>query len=246
MPVPMLCAAVEDWLQFLVPLVFFIIYAVNQLLSGNKNKQQPPAPRNPPRRKPEVERPLRSEPAMAPPNKQARGGQAQLNAEIEQFLKRAEQRRSEGACREEVAQRPPEPPQRRPPAPEPPQRGQAPLESTSRVDPEARRDFSGVATSVEQHLGNRGFGQRAEHLADDIVRADQKMEEHLQKAFGHRVGTLGEPTPGRLTPATDVAATVTIDQSGAALAIAEMLANPQRIRQAIVLREVLDRPEHRW
>lgn len=246
MVVPMLFAAIGDWLQFLIPLVFFIIYAINQLLSGNKNKQQPPAPRNPPRRKPEAERPLRSEPPGAPPNKPARSGQAQLNAEIEQFLKRAEQRRSEGSRREGVAPRPPEPPQRRPATPEQPQRAQVPLEPASGSESEPRRDFSSVATSVEQHLGNRGFGQRAEHLADDIVRADQQMEEHLQKAFGHRVGTLGESTPGRLAPATDVAATVSADASSTILALADMLTSPQKIRQAIVLREILDRPEHRW
>jgi hypothetical protein len=242
----MLFAAVGDWLQFLVPLVFFIIYAINQLLSGNKNKQQPSAPRIPPRRNPEAERPLRSEPPGAPPNKPARGGQAQLNAEIEEFLKRAEQRRGEGSRREGVAQRPPEPPQRRPSSPEPPQRGQAPLEPASSSDPEPRRDFSSVSTSVEQHLGNRGFSQRAEHLADDIARADENMEEHLKQAFGHRVGTLGASTPGRLASTTDVAATISVDASSTILALADMLTSPQKIRQAIVLREILDRPEHRW
>lgn len=246
MVVPMLFAAIGDWLQFLIPLVFFIIYAINQLLSGNKTKPQPPPPRNPPRRKPEVERPLRSEQPAAPPNKPARGGQAQLNAEIEEFLKRAEQRRGEGPRRETLAQRPPEPPQRRPAPPEPAQRRPAPLEPVGGSEGERRRELSSVATSVEQHLGNRGFSQRAEHLADDIARSDENMEEHLKQVFGHRLGTLGEPSPGRLTSTTDVAATISADASSTILALADMLTSPQKIRQAIVLREILDRPEHRW
>ena len=60
-----------------------------------------------------------------------------------------------------------------------------------------RRELSTVAESVEKHMADRGFNQRAEHLADDIVRADQQMESHLQKAFGHRVGTLGDTTAAK-------------------------------------------------
>jgi hypothetical protein len=168
-----------------------------------------------------------------------------LNAEIEEFLKRAEQRRGESSRREVAAQRPPEPPQRRPVAPQPAPRRSPPLEPLTR-DAEPRRDLSSVASSVEKHLGNRGFSQRAEHLADDISRADENMEEHLQQVFGHRVGTLGESSPGRLTSTTDVAATVSVSASSTILDLADMLTSPQKLRQAIVLREILDRPEHRW
>lgn len=229
----LLVAAIGDWLQFLIPLVFFIIYAINQLLSGNK--KQPPLPRIP-RRNPEPERPRRSEASPPPTSPPAGSGQSQLNAEIEQFLKRAEQRRSQSARREPPAKRPPEIPERRP----------APAEPARNLEPAPQRELSSVALSVEQHMGQRGFRQRVEHLADDITRADEQMEEHLKQAFGHRVGTLGDANPGSMTPATDVAATTEVETSAVAMALAKALSNPQSIRQAVVLQEILVRPEHRW
>lgn len=103
-----------------------------------------------------------------------------------------------------------------------------------------------MSESVERHLGTRSFNERTEHLADDITRADQQMEEHMQKAFNRRVGTLDEATPKASAPATDTRPLATIEQPSAATAIAAMLANPAEIKQAIVLSEILARPEHRW
>ncbi len=228
-----LLAAGGDWLQFIIPIVFFIIYAINHLISSGKGKQQQRP--NVPRRKTGGEAPQqRAEPAGAKPSR----GQAQLNAEIEQFLKRADQRKGQQKQRREPSfSRPPEPAASKPapPVPAPP------------LEPERPRPLGTVATSVEQHLGNRGFNQRAEHLADDIVRADQQMEERLKKSFGHRLGTLGttEPVAGAL-PVTDVAPQPDLEPTTSAALMARLLADPQNIRQAIILGEILQRPEHRW
>ena len=149
----LLLAAVEDWLKIIVPLVFFVIYAINQLMTAAKTKSAQPR-NNPPRRKPEMaERPLR--PAQ-PQAQAAPGGQAPLNAEIDQFLKRAVQRRGDRGGREPAAKAPPKA------QPRPPREASVDVESVS------SQSFSDVAASVEKHLGNRGFKQRAEHLADDI------------------------------------------------------------------------------
>jgi hypothetical protein len=96
-------------------------------------------------------------------------------------------------------------------------------------------------------MGNRGFAQRAEHLADDIVRADQQMEEHLQKSFNRKVGTLDSTTQGRSTePVTDTAAKADAGPQSQAAVLAELLASAQGVRQAVILSEILERPEHRW
>jgi hypothetical protein len=225
-------AALEDWLKFIVPLVFFVIWALNQLIAASKVKPKE-GRAAPPRRKPEpTERPLRPVPPPANPAGQ-QSGQAQLNAEIEQFLKRAGQRRGEKQPRQQAATKAPP---KAPPRP--------PREEPVDVEPVSKRDD--VARSVEKHLGNRGFSQRAEHLAEEVARADQQMEEHLQQAFSHKVGTLGGAEPPSETPLTDTQTTVQSQRSAMATAIAGILADPQNIRQMIVLKEILDRPESRW
>ena len=95
-------------------------------------------------------------------------------------------------------------------------------------------------------MDERVFTQRAEHLADDIVRGDQQMEAHLQKAFGRRVGTLEGDTPESAGPMTDVQTAVVTDAPSAAAAFAELLRTPQGMRQAIVLGEILAPPRDRW
>jgi hypothetical protein len=222
-----------DWLSVVVPIVFFIIYALNHLLTARKPVT--PQARKPPRRPPEGERPLRS-PQQPAANPQT-SSQSQLNAEIEQFLKRANDRRGDRSRREvaPTARAPKTPP--KPPA-------DRPID----VQPLERSEISSVAASVEKHLSNRTFTQRAEHLADDIVRADQGMEQHLQKSFGHRVGTLSDAqkSTGSQTPATDNETAVVVAAGSAANAIAGLLADPNNLKQAVILSEILQRPENRW
>ena len=232
-------AAIEDWLRFAVPLVFIIVYVVNHLLAALR--AAPAAPRNDPRRKadagPRPPRPPQPQAAQPTPE------QAKLNTEIEQFLKRAGERQGDRLKREspikpasklpkQTAKQPPRQPKR---------------DASVAVEPLPQRSFDSVASSVEKHLGHRGFAQRSEHLADDIVHADQQMEDHLQKAFSRKVGTLADAKPSGAQPATDaVPAATTADRSDVGLALAGMLANPQTLKQMIVLNEILRRPDDHW
>jgi hypothetical protein len=231
----LLAANIGELLGILVPIVFFIIYALNQLLAakGNPQQQQRRAAGQ------RAERALQN-PAQANPQ----GGGAQLNSEIEQFLKRAGQKRAEGPPRQRAARAQPAPkaPPKPPPAPARQASGEVPLD----VEPLARRDFDTVAESVQEHIGTRSFEQRAEHLADDITRADEQMEAHLQRAFGHRVGTLAGGDAAQAAPVTDVQTTVVTDAPSAAAAFAMLLRTPQGMQQAIVASEILARPEDRW
>ena len=231
-----LIAGIQDWIGAIVPIVF-LIYALIQLFTAKA--PQPPA-RKPPRRAPgeQAERPLRPQ---QPPAKPVGTPQAQLNAEIEQFLKRANQRRDR-------SRRESEPSLKAPPKPAPrtiaaPPQGQQPAKTSPAA--KQQRDLSTVAESVDKHLAGRGFSQRAEHLADDIVRADAQMEEHLKSKFSHKVGRLGdERTAAQVVPATDVApSTIPIEPASA---MATLLANPQNVRQAFILGEILARPIDRW
>ncbi len=225
-----LLAGIGDVLTILVPFVFFVIYALNQLLAAKGGAQQQ---RNAQRRAAE-----RGERGMRPPQQQAKPPAdpgSQLNAEIEQFLKRATQKRGERPMRERAAGSQPKAPPR------------PPREEPVDVEPIERRGFNSVAASVEKHMANRGFSERAEHLTDDISRADEQMEEHLQKAFGHRVGTLpSDAASAAAAPVNDAETAVTFQPSGVAASLAAALATPQGMRQAVVLSEILARPEHRW
>ena len=194
--------AANDWLGIIVPIVFFIIYALNQLLS---NKNPKTGQRPPQRREPPAERPMRPNP-NAPPTANPRAPCAQggkptpLDAEIEQFLRRADQRRGNRPQQKRPAQQPPKAPPKSPPRTLP---READISGPIAAEALDDRGLSSVAASVEQHMGGRGFAQRAEHLADDISRADLQMEEHLQKSFNRKVGTLDSTTQGRMRNAVD-------------------------------------------
>jgi hypothetical protein len=235
---PALIAAGDLW-SLVVPIVFFIIYALNHLLGAKGNR--PPA-RNPQRRPP-PERAEHPPQPLGQPADPMTGDPSQLNAEIEQFLRRATERRGDRSGRERAGSVKP-----------PPKAPQKPLRDTRReqpvdVVPIERPQLSSVSASVEKHLTerDRGFTSRAEHLADDIVRADQQMEDHLQKAFSHRVGTLPDTAPkASTTPATDTVPQVVAGISPVAAGVIAILSDPKNLRQAVVLSEILDRPEHRW
>jgi hypothetical protein len=231
----LLAAGIGEFLSAIVPIVFLIIYVLNHLLAPKNRPQQ----RQQPQRRPaeRAERPLNRPPLEQAPQ----GEQAKLNAEIEQFLKRASQRRDDRSSRER--------PTRAKAPPKPPPKPIGPPRSDQGVEGQAleRRPLGSVAESVEKHLSNRGFSERAEHLADDIADADRQMEEHLQKAFTRRVGTLAATTPlAAAGPVTDAPPAAIEKTPPAAAALASALATPQGMREAVILSEILQRPEHRW
>jgi hypothetical protein len=246
---PLLAANIGDVLGWLIPIVFFVIYLINQLLAARGNQQQQQQQQRQGRgspQGPQTERALRPpQQGGREPAPEGRGQTAQLNEEIEQFLKRAGQRRGENQPRERATRQPESRPRapKQPPAPPRQPLRESPVDADVVPLDEPRRES--VAASVEKHLKTGTFEKRAAHLADDIVRADQQMEEHLQTAFGRRVGTLaGEPQAK--APVTDTPTAAVEDAPSAAAAFAQILRTPQGMREAIVLGEILARPEHRW
>jgi hypothetical protein len=182
-----------------------------------------------------------------PAAQQAGGGQGQLNAEIEEFLKRANNRR--GAKGGDQGKR--QAPGRQQPARQTPPKAPLPSEKAAskqqRPAAAPRRGFDTVAESVQQHLGERKFEQRESRLADDVVRAEQQLAQHVDQAFSNRLGTLAAADAAAPQPAEVVAAAaVTDDSNNLARAMAGLLVNQQNLRQAILLKEILDRPVDRW
>ena len=82
--------------------------------------------------------------------------------------------------------------------------------------------------------------QHADQLGAKVGMADERLEAHIHDKFDHDLSQLddiyGDGKDGD-KPA---------DPSARSLDVAKMLGEPQSIRQAIILSEVLNRPLDRW
>ncbi|MEZ6090948.1 MAG: hypothetical protein R3C05_23595 [Pirellulaceae bacterium] len=148
--------------------------------------------------------------------------------DIEAFLRRAAQRRKEQAGRKQPA-----PPRPRPEYTDSRTERQVQRERPEDIVVEAELidDTAGLSQLAGHHLKN-------EHLASQIEMADEKMEAHLTKVFDHSVGKLG---PGQSFDASQAMA-----EGDIAKTLISLLQSPQGLQQALLLREVIDRPTHRW
>jgi hypothetical protein len=226
MPAPFIppLAAIVDWLFIIIPIVFMVIWMLNQAFG----KANPP----PPRPRPGIPRP---NPAAQPRPVQPAGN---VNDEIENFLRRAAQARAaqaaqpaappgaaQAAPRQLVTSAAPALPSRRPRSPE--------LVSAEVVDDEEGPSIKGsVAEHVQRHLDTRQFAERAAQMTK-VDDADELMQGHLQQTFQHQVGSLAEsPKQERASSKPRV---------GPAAELAAVFRDPSRIQQAVILQEILTR-----
>ena len=224
----LLLADAGFWLSILFPLVVFIVWVLNQAIGRVAQ------PQNPQRR------------PMAP---QQPRPQQKVDDEIEAFLRRAAQQRGQ-------AQRPPAPAMAQPAAPRTlVQRSDAaaaarraaaeavvPVEMVDEEEGPAGMRGVSVSEHVQRHLDTRDFQQRANTITK-VDLADEELEERLHQAFDHQVGTLASRAEAKqAAAAASAAATATkVTASG----VYAMLKDPNSLRNAIILQEILRRPEER-
>lgn len=225
---PLLAAG--DWIGVVVFLVIMIISAISQIAGNKKEVLRPPAPR--PR------------PPVRPP--QAGGGQqGPIARELEEFLRRAggqPQARPLQQPGSPPPQRPASPPQQRPPARPPTAR---PLPARPAIpQPAAPQEIDEleVIESVADHVSSSVGGLRSqlEHRADQPAGLAGDMNHRVRPASSG-------PVPA--VPLAEPVAQAEIVESlpaTAAAGLAAMLADPGSLRQAILINEILQRPEHRW
>jgi hypothetical protein len=108
-----------------------------------------------------------------------------------------------------------------------------------------------VSQHVQTYLDEQAFTQREDALGKEVAQADRQIDQRLQQVFDHRVSKL-EAVPGEFaTPPTAyeppnlVGAADAIPDSFAT-GLLDLIANPDSLRQAIILSEILHRPEERW
>lgn len=224
----------------IIGIVIVIIAVLGQILSKLKEVQQPP---------PQQQR--RPQPPVRPPRAGgAAGGAAPgkpnpLEDEIRQFLRGAAERRAAPGAERPKPIGPPR--QQRPPQPAP----VAERPPLSPLRPEEPEVVVAEVSSLSEPLGREEFAELPSAIKSKVAQADDKMESHLHEVFDHKLGTLdkgsamtgglaqskppGEPEPaGAPLPTT------------AAAGLAAMFATVENIRTAVLVNEILQRPEHRW
>ena len=179
-----------------------------------------------------------------------------MTKELDDFLKRSSSNRREPAKKQaQPAARPQSQPdlksraprrksddrdkRRRAPAPVAP----VPLvnlrESSLTKDP-----VTPPAPQVRKSIDTREFAERATHLGN--LTADHSLDDHLKQVFSHEVGTLAAAAGDNLA-AQNRAAAAAAAATGTrqTLPIAALLSGGN-LRNAIILNEILQRPEERW
>ena len=209
-----------DIFKFIVAVVFILITVLNKLLSGGKEKA--------------AKKPVVPKPRDVPPVPNVRKAQQD---EIDEFLRRAADNLK--PKQKTAKQTPPKAPPQKQPAP------RRLVEIKQEMQPLEQAPRETVAAHVQKHLSTAEFDNRATHLVDDMLTVDRQREQHRQEVFGHRVGTLTDTSVFEVE-ATEQSANIVTQTAAAGLPLASLLGSPDSLRRAIVLNEILTRPEQRW
>ena len=110
------------------------------------------------------------------------------------------------------------------------------------VDAELAEQPDRLGRGVAQHMrGTQEIAEHTRHLGEEVDQADDKLEAHLHQVFDHKLGDLKKSTLE--------AAAVSPSQASregplpGAASIAHLLVDPQNVRNAIILAEILRRPD---
>lgn len=168
-----------------------------------------------------------------------------MKDEVEEFLRRVAQLRqqAEGQAKAQPAAQPPSKKSGQRPPPRPATRSAPPPRPTLApevVDAELADDSDRVARRVAADLhGAEEIAEHVRHLGEQVDAAQGKMDAHLHQVFDHQLGQLKQTAQAALPPG-DAPAGSTMSE------LMRLLRSPQSIRDAIILSEVLNRPEHLW
>jgi hypothetical protein len=163
---------------------------------------------------------------VAPP-----GSDPSVQSEIDEFLRRVSERRGRTRA-----------------TPAPPRRPETPVQAELVQPPPADEPVgAGVGKQVATYLDTEEFSRRTAQLGSDVVQADADVNQRLKQDFGHDVSQLAKKPGEAAAPSVaDETAAAPAAAVGAMAGLLTLLGDPEGIRQAIVLNEILQRPEDRW
>ena len=217
LPEPIWAKGIEELIGIIIVILFIVIPAIGQLLARINKAGGPPAGRPGPGGGPR---------AGAGPVRKG------IEDQIGDFVRRMAQGQGGQAPRAQVRQ----PPR---PQPRPPQPVVRPV-AAEVVDLAHREN---VAPAVD----TRGIAQHASKLGGEVAGTERQVDQHLHEVFDHKVGELAKQ-PDRLTKRRRASKSKRVQSLPAtsAAGFAALLSNAHSIRQAIVINEILTRPEDRW
>ena len=171
-------------------------------------------------------------PARAP--KAPQPAEQTFKDEIEEFLRRAAEAQKPAPAGQTRTD--PSPPRTRPARPP----------SAPKAAPKPAETANANATvvdHVQKHLDTNEFNRRTTQLGAEVAEADDKIDARQHQVFEHQLSQFDWRTAAELE-----AAGVTSQPAAAtsAAGLLPLLMNPETLRQAIVLNEILQRPEDRW
>jgi hypothetical protein len=179
-----------------------------------------------------------SQQQQQPGRPMAQGDTRRIQEQIDEFLRRASQRAGQ--------------PQQ--PKPPPPAKPAVPVAVEVLEDDQVG---SGVDQQVQRYLDTSEFRRRSEALGGEVVQADEQFTQQVRKAFSGEVGRLSSrrgqsATAPEVDEAEVVAAPQGIDAAArptldalpdAGSGLAELLGSSDNITHAVIMYEILNRPE---
>jgi len=115
------------------------------------------------------------------------------------------------------------------------------LSSTQGAEEDPWAKPEAVASHVRRHLDTQEFEQRTGSLGQ-LEHLDSGVDEHVHEAFDHEVSTITDQ--GAVTEGEQATASAQgVLAASAAAGIAELLSDPDRLRNAIIFQEVLRPPK---
>jgi hypothetical protein len=213
------------WAQIAIVVITLLIWLFNQI-SGAAKKGPP------------VQRPA-AQPRPRPKPAAAGGRRQEVNDEVSEFLRRAAEKRAGGKPADVEIVRPEGRNEPRPDQRTAISRPVVDVVEVQEVDEVLAR--GSVAEHVQNHMDNREFEQRANQMTN-VDQADDIMQAHMQQVFDHQLGSLGGLTQPVGQSGSDPEKTANVPTPAESIAL--LLANPQSMRGAVILNEILRRPEY--
>jgi len=170
---------------------------------------------------------------MPPPQPPKPNPNDPVASEVDEFLRRAAERRNNKGIQPVVVQ---------PKPVRPPVVAEVVQEKPIGVQ---------VGEHVKKYLDEEEFDRRSAQLGAEVAQVDSEINQHLHKTFDHTVSKLATvPGIAAIAPTAiepvELAEIIPDASATSAGSLFALLADPDSVRQAIVLNEILHRPEERW
>jgi hypothetical protein len=94
-------------------------------------------------------------------------------------------------------------------------------------------------THLDHHIDTSRLADHAEHLGEEVSRADEQVDKHVHAVFDHQVGALDEVYDSSDT-------TNATEGYGLRRELKQAVRSRAQIRRAVVFSEIIRRPEWRW